>query len=142
MSVVDLGIFLRYIVVGIGSNLLFLMIYYGLSLGFGLQHKFSLTLSSGIGFVVSYSANRMWSFNYHGSSARALWRYIIGYLGSFGLQWVILVIGVDFLNFSHVWVVLVGLAVAAIGFFLLQRYWVFTDTASIELSDVSFRTDA
>jgi putative flippase GtrA len=118
---------LRYLVVGAGTNLLALTIYYGLSLGAGVASELSLTVASGLAFLVSYVANRVWSFRFAGNSASSLVRYTIGYLGSFGVQMLILVIGVEFFGLPHQWVVLFGLGCATAAFYLLQRFWVFAD---------------
>src|SRR5215211_4990743 len=58
----------------------------------------------------------------HRAIASALWA---GYAASFGLQVSILHLGVDLLGQRHEWVVLFGLGVTTVFFFLLQRLWVF-----------------
>jgi putative flippase GtrA len=121
---------LRYLIVGAGTNLFVLTIYYGVSLGAGIPPKTSLTVASGIGFVASFAANRLWAFRFTGDGPRAFLRYAVGYMASFGLQWLILYLGVDIFGFPHFWVILFGLACATAGVYLLQRYWVFPANGS------------
>ncbi|WP_373867437.1 GtrA family protein [Microvirga aerophila] len=120
-----IGQFLRYLAVGLGTNLFVLAIYYGASLGAGLPPKTSLAVASAIGFVVSFAANRFWAFRFTGDGPRAFLRYAASYVGSFGLQWLILYLGVDIFRLPHSWVVLFGLGCATAGVYVLQRYWVF-----------------
>ena len=115
----------RYLAVGASTNVFVVVIYYGASLGAGLHHKLSLTLASGVGFLVSYLVNRAWVFRSAERGMAPLVRYGAGYLCSFGIQWGILHVGVDVLGYPHQWVVLFGLGCATLIFYTVQRLWVF-----------------
>jgi putative flippase GtrA len=91
--------FLRYLVVGAATNFLVLTIYCGLSFWADVSPAPSLTVASGLGTLLSYVANRVWSFRFVGNSTASLVRYEIGYLGGFGVQMLILDIGVDVLAY-------------------------------------------
>ncbi|KFG69885.1 GtrA family protein [Microvirga sp. BSC39] len=120
----------RYLCVGIGGNFFVLSIYYYATLVEEFYPTSALTVASGMGFVVSYALQRIWSFRYSGSVVSPFAKYSLGYLGSFAVQWIILRIGVDALGLPHYWMVLFGLGVATVGFFMLQRYWVFAESES------------
>jgi len=117
--------FVRYLIVGAAANLTVLGIYWLASLGLGLSPKLSLTIASAFGFLIAYCANRMWSFEYHGNRAASLARYALGYFLSYSLQLAILNVGTDVLGYPHQWVVVFGLVIATMFFFILQRLWVF-----------------
>ncbi|HEX8166308.1 MAG TPA: GtrA family protein [Beijerinckiaceae bacterium] len=125
-SLPEAGKFARYLVVGAAANLFALSIYYGATLGAGVEPKRALTLATVIAFFPAYAANRAWTFRARAGPARSLLRYGAGYVASFALQAAILHLGVDVLGQRHEWVVLVGLAFATAFFFLLQRFWVFS----------------
>ena len=78
-----------------------------------------------MGSPPAYAANRAWTFRSDVGTARSLLRYGAGYAASFVLQVSILHLGVDLLGQRHEWVVLFGLGVTTVFFFLLQRLWVF-----------------
>jgi putative flippase GtrA len=117
--------FARYLIVGAAANLFGLAIYYLATLAIGVEPKRALTLASAIAFVPAYAANRAWTFRSDAGTARSLPRYGAGYAASFVLQVSILHLGVDLLGQRHEWVVLFGLGVTTVFFFLLQRLWVF-----------------
>ena len=124
-SLPEAGRFGRYLIVGAAANLFGLAIYYLATLAIGVEPKRALTLASAIAFVPAYAANRAWTFRSNAGTARSLLRYRAGYAASFLLQVAILHLGVDRLGQRHEWVVLFGLGVATVFFFLLQRFGVF-----------------
>ena len=124
-SLPEAGRFGRYLIVGAAANLFGLAIYYLATLAIGVEPKRALTLASTIAFVPAYAANRAWTFRSNAGTARSLLRYRAGYAASFLLQVAILHLGVDRLGQRHEWVVLFGLGVTTVFFFLLQRLWVF-----------------
>lgn len=131
---IEFGLMLRYVFIGCTTNGLSLAIYYFATLQLQLSPTFSLAFASSICFFMSYLANRRWSFRDQGTHAAAFRRYCVAYVGIFFIQWSVLIIGTEFLSFSHVWVVLVGMLVGALSFYLLQRYWVFHLPRSTEPS--------
>jgi putative flippase GtrA len=116
----------RYLIVGASSNFFTLAIYYALTFGTSLRPELAFALASAAALVLSYLANRTWTFESEAKAERSLPRYLLGYGGAFALQWTILYVGVHYFGFAHWWVVLVGLVTAAILFYVLQRLWVFS----------------
>jgi putative flippase GtrA len=119
----------RYLAVGVATNCFTLGVYYALTLGLGVEPKAALTLSSMAGFGPAYAASRSWTFRATTRHAVSLWRYAAGYLASFVFQAAFLWLGVDALGLPHQYVVLVGLGLATVFFFLLQRIWIFRSPA-------------
>jgi putative flippase GtrA len=117
----------RYVMVGIATNCFALGVYYALTFGLVIEPKAALTLSSMAAFGPAYAASRSRTRTRH---AVSLWRYAAGYLASFAFQAAFLWLGVDGLGLPHQYVVLVGLGLATVFFFLLQRIWVFQSPAS------------
>jgi putative flippase GtrA len=120
----------RYLAVGVATNCLALGVYYGLTFGASIEPKAALTLAALAGFGPAYAANRSWTFRATSRHAASLWRYAAGYLASFVFQAAFLWLGVDALGLPHQYVVLVGLGLATVFFFLLQRIWIFRSPAS------------
>lgn len=120
----------RYVMVGIATNCFALGVYYALTFGLAIEPKTALTLSAMAGFGPAYAANRSWTFRATTRHAVSLWRYAAGYLASFVFQAAFLWLGVDALGLPHQYVVLVGLGLATVFFFLLQRIWIFHLPAS------------
>jgi putative flippase GtrA len=115
----------RYLAVGAATNCFALGVYYGLTFGLTIEPKAALTLSALAGFGPAYAANRSWTFQATTRHAVSLWRYAAAYLASFVFQAAFLWLGVDAFGLPHQYVVLVGLGLATVFFFLLQRIWVF-----------------
>ncbi len=118
------GQFTRYIVVGGTSNLLLYLAYIGLTAA-GLGHKTAMTLLYVTGMLLTFMANRNWSFNHRGSGHSALARYIAAYvlgdLFNFTLLWFF----VDRLHQPHQWVQAVAIVLVAVSLFLMNKFWVF-----------------
>ena len=120
----------RYVMVGIATNCFALGVYYALTFGLAIEPKAALTLAALAAFGPAYAANRSWTFRATSRHAASLWRYAAGYLASFVFQAAFLWLGVDALGLPHQYVVLVGLGLATVCFFLLQRIWIFHSPAS------------
>lgn len=120
----------RYVMVGIATNCFALGVYYALTFGLAIEPKAALTLAALAAFGPAYAANRSWTFRARTRHAVSLWRYAAGYLASFVFQAAFLWLGVDALGLPHQYVVLVGLGLATVFFFLLQRIWIFHSPAS------------
>ena len=119
----------RYVMVGIATNCFALGVYYALTFGLAIEPKAALTLAALAAFGPAYAANRSWTFRATSRHAVSLWRYAAGYLASFVFQAAFLWLGVDALSLPHQYVVLVGLGLATVFFFLLQRIWIFRSPA-------------
>lgn len=119
--------FLRYSAVGAISNLLLYLAYLGLT-AVGLGHKTAMTLLYIAGGLLTFIANRTWSFNHRGGHS-AFVRYAIAYVLGYALNIAMLWLAVDQFNLPHQWVQAVAIVVVAFSLFVLHRYWVFAPTA-------------
>lgn len=121
--------FLRYASVGLASNLLLYLAYLGLTT-LGVGHKTAMTTLYITGVLMTFLANRNWSFKHQGFARTAFVRYVIayalGYVLNLGLLWS----GADLLRLPHQGVQAVAIGVVAISVFLLHKNWVFIPPAS------------
>lgn len=120
--------FLRYGTVGLASNLGLYMGYLGLTYA-GIGHKTAMSGLYVSGVLVTFLANKSWSFGHRGFAGPAFVRYVIAYALGYGLNFALLWIGVDQWHLPHQWVQLVAIVLVATGLFLMQRYWVFGPAA-------------
>lgn len=125
--------FARYIFVGATANALVLGLYWSLSLGAGLLPELSLTLASASGFILTYAANRMWSFRYRGEHAMSLLRYLVTYIVSYCLQLIVLFVGTDTLGYPHQYVVVLGVLIAVPVSYALLTLFVFPHQVDVRL---------
>lgn len=116
----------RYVVVGVAANALVLALYYALSLGLSVAPKTALICASTVGFVVTFLAQRIWTFRSRSPLAASLARYGLGYAGSLLLQLGLVHAGTDWIGAPHQLVVPLALAAVTVVFFLVQRAWVFS----------------
>jgi putative flippase GtrA len=120
------GQFLRYGVVGLGSNLLLYLAYLILTY-LGMGHKTAMSLLYVIGVMQTFIFNRTWSFGHqgglHGAFARYVASYALGYLLNLSVLW----LAVDHLGLPHQIVQGGMIPTLAIILFLLQKYWVFPE---------------
>ena len=114
----------RYVSVGLGSNLLLYVCYLALTMH-GIGHKFSMSIAYIAGVMISFFVNRRWSFGHTGSAHWALARYIGAYLIGYFLNLLILIAGVDFLEFPHQVVQAAAIVVVAGTLFIIHKCWVF-----------------
>jgi putative flippase GtrA len=111
--------------VGVISNVLLYTAYLMLTLFLGLEHKLSMTLVYVVGVILSFVANRSWSFDHRGMAHTAFVRYVVANVIGYLLNLAILVLAVDRLNLPHEAVQAVAIVLVAVCTFLLHRYWVF-----------------
>jgi putative flippase GtrA len=127
IDAVTLRQFLRYALVGLTSNVLLYLAYLGLTTS-GMGHKFAMTLLYVSGVLLTFIANRNWSFNHKGMAQKTFTRYVIAYVLGYFLNLALLWLGVDHLRLPHEAVQAVAIVVVALSLFLMHRYWVFTPT--------------
>lgn len=121
---VVLGQGLRFVAVGIVNNVVVFTTYLLLGVG-GLAPIPAMSAAYVTGMVISFVANRRWTFGHSGSGAGALVRFLVVNAIGYGVNFTILAIFVERLGWSHVWVQLVALGVVAMTTFTLLRLWVF-----------------
>lgn len=117
--------FVRYAIVGIGSNLV-LYILYLVATWFGAQPKVAMTALYALGVLQTFAFNRTWSFKHAGPTSWALLRYVLVYLLGYGINLVALTVFVDRYGYSHRIVQGVMILVVAVFLFVAQRHWVFS----------------
>jgi len=116
--------FIRYAIVGLAINSAGYLLYLALTWS-GLGHKFAMTLLYVTGTLLTFVLNRRWTFNHSGAVDRAILRHWTAYGLGYVVNFLGLLVFVDYLGLPHEIVQgLLILAVAAM-LFLLQRYWVF-----------------
>jgi putative flippase GtrA len=121
--------FIRYSFVGLASNVLLYLAYLLLTTQ-GLDPKPAMSMVYASGALLTFIANRSWSFRHggrlHSAFIRYMAAYVLGYLLNLGLLWV----AVDYMHLPHQGVQAVAIVLVALSLFLMHRYWVFAPTAS------------
>ena len=122
------GQLMRYIVVGATSNTLLYLAYIGLTT-LGLGHKTAMTLLYVTGGLLTFFANRIWSFNHRGSGHSALARYVVAYVLGYLFNLALLWLFVDRLHQPHQLVQAAAIILVAVSLFLMNKFWVFAPPA-------------
>ena len=120
---------LRFIIVGLASNLILYLIYLVLTY-VGIGHKTAMTLLYLIGTLQTFLFNKHWTFEYRGSSQVVFIRYLATYGFGYLLNLLVLMLLVDRLRLPHELVQGIMIFVLAGLLFLLQKIWVFRSFAS------------
>ncbi|MBK1656435.1 GtrA family protein [Allochromatium vinosum] len=120
--------FLRYALVGLGSNLSLYLAYLALTY-LGVGPKLAMSLLYLVGIAQTFVFNRSWSFGHQGAMHGALIRYVASYAFGYVLNLSVLWLAVDQLDYPHQIVQGVMIAVVATLIFLLQKFWVFPTPA-------------
>lgn len=115
---------LRFIIVGVASNLILYLLYLILT-SVGLGHKIAMTVLYLIGTLQTYWFNRRWTFEDRSGFKRTFLRYITAYALAYGFNLLVLVLLVDRLGLAHEFVQGVMIPLVAVLLFLLQKSWVF-----------------
>lgn len=123
-----IGQFIRYVTVGLASNLVLYLAYLALTAA-GLESKVAMSLLYLLGVAQTFAINRHWSFRHGGMRGPAFVRYCTSYALGYLINLVILMLLVDWLGFPHQIVQGVAILAIAILLFLLQKYWVFRPTS-------------
>ena len=121
-----LGQVRRYGIVGVLNNLLGYLIYL-LITWFWLDPKIVVILMYPIGAVTAYYGHAKYTFSYNASHSHALVRYIIAHLIGYGTNIGMLYFFWNQLGYPHQLVQAVAILVVAGVFFLLSRYFVFSE---------------
>jgi putative flippase GtrA len=114
----------RYCIVGVLNNLLGYGIYLLITF-FWLDPIVAISLLYPIGAVTAYFGHSKYAFSYQGKHTYALVRYIIAHLIGYGVNFLMLYLLWDKLNFPHQAVQAAAIIVVAGVLFLLFRYFVF-----------------
>lgn len=123
--------FFKYAIVGGTSNLILYVSYLCLT-WLGVGHKTSMTSLYLLGTVVTFVANKYWTFGYLHSDNRAVARYVTAYFFGYLLNFLLLWIAVDHWHLPHQWVQLVAVFLVAGSLFVIQRHWVFPSSPACQ----------
>lgn len=115
---------LRYILVGSISNIILYLLYIVLT-ALGVGHKMAMTGLFALGALQTFIFNKKWTFASTGDTWRSLLRYLVAYIGCYGLNLSILIVFVDHLGMPHQVVQGVAIVFIAALLFFLQKYWIF-----------------
>ena len=91
----------------------------------GVGHKTAMTGLYILGTIITFIANKSWTFKHRDSGASSFMRYIIAYFSGYMTNLLGLYFLVDILLYRHEIVQLIMIFVVAIQLFMLQRLWVF-----------------
>lgn len=77
---------LRFLLVGIGNTLVGLAVIYAVKAFFGVGDVAANALGYGVGFLISFSLNRSWTFRHQGVVTRALAAFLIVQAAAYSLN--------------------------------------------------------
>ena len=114
----------RFVVIGVANNLVGYATFVVLSL-LGVSAIPAMSVSYGMGMVISFTGNRKWTFSHRGSVGRALGRFLIANAVGYGLNFGLLWIFVKSLGLPQIPVQFFATGCVALCTFLMMRLWVF-----------------
>lgn len=115
---------LRYTLVGVLTNFFAYALYLYLAPVWGAP-KLAMTALYTTGALISFFANRRFTFRHDGHIGGAGVRYLLVQLSGYLLNLLLLVLFVDWMGFAHQIVQAVAIIVVAIFLFVLSRFFVF-----------------
>ena len=116
--------FVKYLAVGIISNILAYIIYLAITLS-GCNPIVSMTAVYTIAGGISFVANKTWTFKSDTCNGSAITKYIGTQLLGYGSNLLLLTILHYTLKIPHYLAQLLGISLVAIELFFLNRYYVF-----------------
>jgi len=118
---------IRYGAVGLTLNLFGFSIYLFVT-WLGMEPKFAITVFYPLVVLYGYIANRNFTFTDKGGFLSSGIRYFIAYFLGYCINFVILLILVDYLGYAHQWVQAGSIFVVAGFLFFALKFFVFTNT--------------
>ncbi len=119
-----LGELVRFGIVGVAHNLLGYLVYL-LVTWLGTEPKLAVAILYPIGVAISFFANRQWTFDVKGRVAYSMPRYIAMHAVGYGMNILIIYLGVDMLAFPHQLVQLFAMGFLSILSFLMSKFLIF-----------------
>jgi len=116
--------FMRYVVVGLGTNLVLFVLYLGFTAQ-GMGHLQAMTLVYALGVAIGFVLNRSWTFSHKGHWTPAFLRYVLAYVFGYFFNLCMLYLFVDVMGYPHQPVQGILILATATFLFLLQKFWVF-----------------
>ena len=121
------GQFFRYVIVGIGVNVIAYMLYVAITMA-GFDPKLAATICFIIAMPIGFFLNCRWTFPKEGNVQRMVLKYLAAYAGAYACNVIGLFLFVDVLRYSHL-VVQAGLILVMVAvLFLAQKFWIFSGT--------------
>ena len=115
---------LRFGIVGVLSNLIGYLVYLLITY-LGVGPKLTVSLLYPIGTYMSFVGNKSWTFGIKGRSIRPGLKHILVYALGYLLNFLILMVFVDYLGFAHQLVQFVAIFVVALFLFVAMKFFVF-----------------
>jgi putative flippase GtrA len=115
---------IRYGLVGLLSNAILYSLYLCITY-LGVEPKKTMTLLYIIGASIGFIGHKKWSFAHRGDATGAAVRYTIAHLSGYLLNLLILLIFVDYLDYTHQAVQGAAIVVIAGFLFVVFKYFVF-----------------
>lgn len=122
--------FLRYALVGLLTNAGGYAIYLFIT-WLGVTPKMAMSLLYFVGVIMGFFWHRQWAFSHQGNALASLLRYGLSHILGYGLNFIILMLFVDALDYQHQLVQGVAILAVAVFLFLLFRFFVFSRDNSI-----------
>jgi putative flippase GtrA len=124
--------FASYAIIGLTTN--------GLSfLGFavltwlGLSPVYAISIIYPVQISFAFILNKSWTFSHEGSVSTSAVRYLIAYVGCYGLNVAVLKYFNGYWGYSHLLVQAVAVVVIVPLLFVTQKLWVFREDAALIL---------
>ena len=114
----------RYAIAGVISNGVGYLLYLIATMFFGLGHKTAMTGLYSVGMAVSFYINRKWTFRGTGTIRRSAVRFFITMVMGYAINFLLLFVFVDLFGFAHQLIQPVAIALMAVYFFLLNKWYV------------------
>lgn len=126
----------RYGTVGVISNGIGFLLYILLT-RLGIGPKSAMSLLYVVGVLQTFYFNSRWSFQFAGASTHAFARYCVSYCAGYLLNYLGLWLCVDYYRLPDAPIEALLIVTVAGMLFLLQKFWVFLPTKSIDASGAS-----
>lgn len=114
----------RYGLVGLAINFA-LYFFYLLITYLGIEPKKAMTISYIVGVSLGFIGHRKWTFMHKGALLGSGTRYFIAHFFGYLINFLVLLIFVDKLGYSHQWVQAAAIIAVAGFLFVTFRYFVF-----------------
>lgn len=118
------GQIVRYAIAGVISNGVGYLLYLIATMFFGLGHKTAMTGLYSVGMAVSFYINRKWTFRGTGTIRRSAVRFFITMVMGYAINFLLLFVFVDLFGFAHQLIQAFAIALMAVYFFLLNKWYV------------------
>lgn len=117
---------IRYGLVGVVSNAAIYFVYLLITC-LGVEPKTAMTMVYIVGASIGFIGNRKWTFSHRGNLSRAALRFVLAHLFGYLLNFLILFIFVDRLDYAHQWVQAAAIMIVAGFLFIAFKYFVFRE---------------